>query len=127
MIIFYIHSSSPSQHGWCGTCDNDLKYEKDIGKRGYCDKFESGGGTPDRPQSEMTRPTFKKDWGWCRATCDERPSLANVLQVGFAMKTPEVSIPWVFHEIFIPNKNMVAPKFLILISCSPRSKIKLIM
>ena len=81
MIIFYTHSSSPSQHGWCGTCDNDLKYEKDRGKRGYCDKFESGGGTPDRPESEMTRPTFKKDWGWCRGTCDERPSLSNVLQV----------------------------------------------
>ena len=52
-----------------------------MGKRGYCDKFESGGGTADRPQSEMTRPTFKKDWGWCRGTCDERPSLSNVLQV----------------------------------------------
>jgi hypothetical protein len=31
-----------------------------MGKRGYCDKFESGGGTADRPESEMTRPTFKK-------------------------------------------------------------------
>ena len=28
----------------------------------------------------MTRPTFKKDWGWCRSTCNQKPSMAKNLQ-----------------------------------------------
>ena len=58
------YSSTPSQHGWCGTCKTDN--DADKGKEGYCDWSGDKKGT----QSEIMRPTSKKDWGWCSRTCN---------------------------------------------------------
>jgi hypothetical protein len=58
-----MYSSRPSQHGWCGTCKTDD--ERNKGKEGYCDWSATEKGT----QSEIMRPTSKKDWGWCSRTC----------------------------------------------------------
>ena len=59
-----MYSSTPSQHGWCGTCKTDD--DADKGKEGYCDWTGGKNGT----QSEIMRPTSKKDWGWCSRTCN---------------------------------------------------------
>lgn len=69
-----MHSSTPSQHGWCGTCKTDD--DADKGKEGYCDWTGGKNGT----QSEIMRPTSKKDWGWCSRTCNNFRGVARTLQ-----------------------------------------------
>ena len=68
-----MYSSTPSQHGWCGTCKTDD--DADKGKEGYCDWNGDKNGT----QSEIMRPTSKKDWGWCSRTCNNF-NVARTLQ-----------------------------------------------
>ena len=69
-----MYSSTPSQHGWCGTCKTDD--DADKGKEGYCDWTGGRNGT----QSEIMRPTSKKDWGWCSRTCNNFRGVARTLQ-----------------------------------------------
>ena len=70
-------ATSPTSHGWCGTC-----YPGDIlqpGQEGYCDRYKFGDEMAT--EQEMGRPSYDQNWGWCRATCQDRHhSLASQLQ-----------------------------------------------